>query len=262
MPGSSRGQRRDTPASRAPRRRVAPTVPSSVKSGEPQHVPRFARHGWRKGRDTVNVRSVAIIDNQPMFRDFLALHVKSRDLGLTLDYVGPFNAEAASAVASADDVLVVLDLDVPPRPDQTSPIRGIVDSSAVVLGLCASPNRQTILGALDAGVMGLASRYCEADEFDRALDAVLAGRLHVSPELTALAIQRGKTDVVLSDQERRALSLYASGLHLDAVAHSMGVRSGTAKEYIKRVREKYAVAGERLPSKIDLYRKAQEQGLL
>jgi DNA-binding CsgD family transcriptional regulator len=66
----------------------------------------------------------------------------------------------------------------------------------------------------------------------------------------------------LSDQERRALQLYASGLKMTAVAHTMNVSPHTAKEYIARVRAKYAAAARPARTKTDLYREAVRDHLL
>jgi DNA-binding CsgD family transcriptional regulator len=68
--------------------------------------------------------------------------------------------------------------------------------------------------------------------------------------------------VQLSAQEERALLLYSSGMKLASVARIMGITTGTAKEYIRRVRAKYADSGEPLPTKVELFKKAQEEGLL
>jgi DNA-binding NarL/FixJ family response regulator len=66
----------------------------------------------------------------------------------------------------------------------------------------------------------------------------------------------------LSEQERAVLLGYVSGLTLAAAAHRAGVRAGTAKVYLDRVKEKYARAGRPARTKIDLVRRALEDGLL
>ena len=58
------------------------------------------------------------------------------------------------------------------------------------------------------------------------------------------------------------MTLYASGLKMRTVARQMGVTEGTAQEYIKRVRAKYLKAGSPIPTKTDMYRRAQAEGLL
>jgi hypothetical protein len=66
----------------------------------------------------------------------------------------------------------------------------------------------------------------------------------------------------LSEQERRALVLYVSGDKLAAVAHQLGLRYDTAKSYLDRVRAKYDRAGRPARTKLDLYHRAVEDGLV
>jgi DNA-binding NarL/FixJ family response regulator len=66
----------------------------------------------------------------------------------------------------------------------------------------------------------------------------------------------------LSEQELLALRLYACGLKLDSVARRMGVASSTAKQYIDRVRDKYAQSGQRVRTKAELYAIAVADGFI
>jgi DNA-directed RNA polymerase specialized sigma24 family protein len=51
-------------------------------------------------------------------------------------------------------------------------------------------------------------------------------------------------------------------MKIETVARRMDVSSSTAKEYIRRVRAKYAAAGTPLPTKVELYQQAQRDGIL
>ena len=51
-------------------------------------------------------------------------------------------------------------------------------------------------------------------------------------------------------------------MKMTTVARQMGVNVATTREYIKRVRQKYAKAGNPLPTKVDLYQQARADGLL
>ena len=64
----------------------------------------------------------------------------------------------------------------------------------------------------------------------------------------------------LTDQEQRVLMLYASGLKMAAVARTLHISPYTAKEYIDRVRTKYANAGRPASTKLDLHREAVRDG--
>ena len=67
---------------------------------------------------------------------------------------------------------------------------------------------------------------------------------------------------VLSPQETRALQLYATGMPMKAVARRMGLGEETVKQYVGRVREKYARAGRAASTKLELYHRAVEDGHL
>ena len=58
------------------------------------------------------------------------------------------------------------------------------------------------------------------------------------------------------------MRLYASGLKLTAVGHRMGISPHTAKEYLDRVRVKYANLGRDARTRTELYAEANRDGLL
>jgi DNA-binding NarL/FixJ family response regulator len=66
----------------------------------------------------------------------------------------------------------------------------------------------------------------------------------------------------LSAGEEEALRLYASGRSVDEVAQEMAVQFETAKTYLRRVREKYARVQRPASRKVDLMRRAAEDGYL
>jgi FixJ family two-component response regulator len=97
------------------------------------------------------------------------------------------------------------------------------------------------------------------------LDSVqqaLASRVQPPPaEAGRLAEVRACLDQ-LTPRERDVLRLYAAGLPLKAVAERLGVAYSTAKENITRVRVKYVEVGRPAPTKVDLLRRAMEDGLV
>jgi len=66
----------------------------------------------------------------------------------------------------------------------------------------------------------------------------------------------------LTEREREVLTLYASGMALKQVAFQLGVEKSTAKEHIDRVRRKYSRLGRYAGTKIDLLRRAIEDGYI
>ena len=66
----------------------------------------------------------------------------------------------------------------------------------------------------------------------------------------------------LSAGEEQALRLYVAGRSVDEVAQEMCVRFETAKTYLRRVREKYARVQRPASRKVELVRRAAEDGYL
>jgi DNA-binding NarL/FixJ family response regulator len=66
----------------------------------------------------------------------------------------------------------------------------------------------------------------------------------------------------LSPQEQTVLSLFARGLKAQAVGAQLGIAVGTVDDYVRRIRAKYVRAGRPAYTKVDLYKRAVEDGLL
>jgi DNA-binding NarL/FixJ family response regulator len=66
----------------------------------------------------------------------------------------------------------------------------------------------------------------------------------------------------LSAGETEALKLYVSGYSTGEVAAQLNVQYETAKTYLRRVREKYAKVNRQASKKVDLIRRAAEDGYL
>jgi two-component system, NarL family, nitrate/nitrite response regulator NarL len=81
----------------------------------------------------------------------------------------------------------------------------------------------------------------------------------MSPELAfALSRDQRPSRPTLSDQERRVLELYGSGMKLGSVARRMDVAEGTIRTYLERIRKKYDQAGRPSPTKVELAARLRE----
>ena len=58
------------------------------------------------------------------------------------------------------------------------------------------------------------------------------------------------------------LQLFADGAKSQTVADALYITVGTLEDYVRRIRGKYARAGRPAPTKVDLYKRAIEDGLL
>lgn len=158
--------------------------------------------------------------------------------------------------------LLVLDLTVE-RQEPADPlvVRKLISEGMRVILFTAMTSPPLVRQMLRVGVSGAIGKRDSEEHILLALRKVLGGSEWTSPELAAVIMQDAQRPQ-LSDQEERALVLYASGLTMSAVAASIGVQPGTAKKYIQRVRSKYAEAGRPANSRSGLNRVATEDGYM
>ena len=66
----------------------------------------------------------------------------------------------------------------------------------------------------------------------------------------------------LTVRELEVLGLYASGEKADRVARLLGISRETVLDHVRRIRQKYAAVHRPAHTKVDLYRRAVEDGVL
>lgn len=205
---------------------------------------------------------ILVIEDHPLFRDALAARVSEAIGPIDVGYSGSSVAEALAAHRVQPAALVLLDLDLG---DGRSPVLNtadLVDGGCPVLIVSAVADPATVRAVLRAGALGFVSKQSSIDELQQAVEATVKGLPSTSRDVAAILSSDESSEVALTERERTALVLYASGMKIDAVARRMGVRPGTAQEYIKRVREKYVRAGTPAPTKTELYLRARDAGLV
>jgi two-component system, NarL family, uhpT operon response regulator UhpA len=135
--------------------------------------------------------------------------------------------------------------------------------STVVVSTGAEP--ALVRECISAGALGFVPKCDDAWVILDAVRAAHRGETYLSATVAAALVDEDRHGVAapkLSEQERRVLVLYASGLPMKSVARRLDVGYETAKSYLGRVREKYAECGRDAHSKIDLRRRAVEDGLI
>lgn len=205
---------------------------------------------------------VMVIDDHPLLREA----VKSRVLQVApraeFSYVGASITEALTAHGDAAADCTILDLDLG---DGRSPVANtaeLVSAGCRVLIVSALADAATVRAALRAGALGFVSKQAGLEDFEESFRLTVAGEPSTSRDVAAILSSDEAPSVPLSERERTAMVLYASGLKIDAVARRMNVKPATAQEYIRRVRDKYSRAGTPVPTKTDLYRRARDEGLV
>ncbi|WP_183407915.1 response regulator [Nocardioides marmoriginsengisoli] len=180
----------------------------------------------------------------------------------TADSLPDFVRWLETATPAERPHLLVLDL-VVDRGQSADPetVRALTRAGLRVLVLSAMASPPLVREILRAGVGGVVGKRDPEEDIVGAAWTVLGRGQWMTPELAAVMAGDAQRPA-LSDQEERALVLYASGLTLDAVAASLGVKRDTAKTYLDRVKAKYAGAGRPVRSKVDLNRVALTDGYL
>jgi two-component system, NarL family, nitrate/nitrite response regulator NarL len=215
------------------------------------------------GGDGVTGRiDVGVVDDHPVILDGVTGWVSVPGSGISVVATAPtVGALLAGPGHRADVVLLDLDLGDGTTPGQN--VAAIRAAGPAVLVLSASARPAAVRGAMRAGARGYVLKHEEATELRAAIRAVAAGEDWVSPRLACIFATDDAPDrPALSAQETRTLQLYATGLPIKSVARRLGISEETAKQYVRRVREKYAVANRAAPTKVDLYHRAVEDGHL
>jgi DNA-binding NarL/FixJ family response regulator len=216
--------------------------------------------------EAARVVRLGIVDDHRLMLDALSswLGAEAGDIAVEIA-VASWDELLADPRFPVDVVLLDLELgDGVPTPSKIVRLT-TVGVAVVVVSTFADPRR--VRECLAAGALGFVPKAEDAEEIPRAIRAAAAGEGYVSPALAALLVADEQDPLAeppppLSQQERRALVLYASGLPLKAVAEHLDISTETAKTYLGRVREKYAQAGREARTKIALHRRAVEDGLI
>ncbi len=168
---------------------------------------------------------------------------------------------AASREAPAD--VVVLDLTLGDGTTVTENVSALVVDGASVVIHSVADRPAAVREALAAGAAGVVSKSSALDDVLDAIRTVAQGEALNNVEwASAVEGDRAFADAQLSVREREVLRLYATGLPLKVVAERLGVAYSTAKENITRIRVKYVDVGRPAPTKVDLLRRAMEDGIL
>ena len=208
--------------------------------------------------------TVALIDDHESVR--LGLEAACARGGQTVVFtgstVGSYLVWRSSTGAPPADV-VVLDLTLGDGTTVTENVVSLVADGASVVIHSGADRPAAVREALAAGAAGVVSKSSALDDVLDAIRTVAQGEALNNVEwASAVDGDRAFADAQLSSREREVLRLYATGLPLKAVAERLGVAYSTAKENITRIRVKYVEVGRPAPTKVDLLRRAMEDGIV
>jgi DNA-binding NarL/FixJ family response regulator len=205
---------------------------------------------------------IAIVDDHKMLLGALTEWIRS----------AADDIEMVAAVASWPELLthsafpvdvVLLDLDLKDNIPVSLKLQALKSTGVrtVLMSTYSEPN--VVREALAAGALGYLVKSEDAAMIVEAIRAAYEGESFISAELD-LVLSQGELSGApkLSAQERRVMALYGAGEPVKSVAFKLGISDETAKSYLKRIREKYRIAGYDVGTKVALRKRAIQDGIL
>jgi len=204
---------------------------------------------------------VAVVDDHESVR-----------LGLKAAFIGD-GYEFLLAAATVDEFVaglggrecdvVILDLSLGDGSTVTDNVKRVQALGAAVLVHSIADRVSSVREALAAGAAGIIPKSSATKAVLDAAAIVARGEVLNNLEwATAIDADREFSKAQLGRREREILHLYASGLPLKLAAEQLGIGYSTAREYLDRIRVKYVEVGRPAPTKVDLLRRAVEDGIL
>ena len=204
---------------------------------------------------------VAIVDDHEAVRLGFAESCRARSLNLVAS--SPTVDELIQSLGSNDCDVVVMDLSLDDGSSVTDNVEKLIATGSAVLIFSIADKPVLMRAALRAGALAIVPKSQPMSHLADAIKLAAEGAIINNPETSAMIdADANFKEANLSSREREVLSLYASGLSLKQVAFQLEIKQSSAKEHIDRVRVKYAKLGREAGTKVDLYRRAIEDGII
>lgn len=203
---------------------------------------------------------VGFVDDHPAMRlGLAALLSKTPDLQL----VATSDSVRGLLQRAADLDVVPLDLILADGSTPAENIRALRSAGYPVLALTSGERPQLVREAGRSGVAGMVRKSEPADVILTQIRAVLRGEVAATPDwAAALDSDTRFVSARLTAREAEILELYASGETAERVAGELFISRETVVDALKSIRAKYADAARPVRNKVDLFRRAVEDGIL
>ena len=204
---------------------------------------------------------VAIVDDHEAVRLGFAGSCEQHNF----DLVGSSGTvdELLEQIDGSDCEVVVTDLSLDDGSLVSENIERLVAAGPAVLIFSIADKPNLMRAALRAGAIAIVPKSQPMAELAEAIRLAAKGAIINNSETSAtIDADALFKEANLSAREREVLSLYASGMSLKQVAFQLQIKQSSAKEHIDRVRVKYAKLGREAATKVDLFKRAVEDGIL
>ncbi|MCW3158077.1 response regulator [Micropruina sonneratiae] len=166
----------------------------------------------------------------------------------------------------ADDVdadVVMLDLSLGDDSDPKDNVEKLAERGYRILVYSIADNMRLVRRALAGGADGVCRKAEPIAQTIEALEAVANGQMVLSQEiLGAIESDTSYVAAQLGPREKQVLSLYVAGLEIPEVAGTLYITENSVKEYLKRIRVKYTQVNRPANNKLELFRRAIEDGII
>lgn len=171
--------------------------------------------------------------------------------------------ELLGQIEGKDCEVVVTDLSLDDGSLVQENVEKLVAAGPAVLIFSIADKPNLMRSALRAGAVAIVPKSKPMSELSEAIRLAAKGAIINNSETSAMIDGDSLfKEVNLSQREREVLSLYASGMSLKQVAYQLQIKQSSAKEHIDRVRVKYAKLGREAATKVDLFKRALEDGII
>lgn len=212
----------------------------------------------------MNVK-LLLVDDHPMLRDGLR-QALARHPQFIVAGEASTGANALKLTAELVPDLIVMDLHLPDM-NGIEVTRQILRNqpSVRILVFSSDAARSAVDEALQAGACGYIWKQSASDELIRAVEMVTAGKLYLSPELSAgmledyrrgLAQEAEPAKPLLSTRDRQLLRLVVEGLRSKEIALQLGISPRSVEAYRSRLMKKLSCSNA-----ADLVRYAIREGI-
>jgi DNA-binding NarL/FixJ family response regulator len=162
-----------------------------------------------------------------------------------------------------DADVVVLDLNLRDGTTPAENVAAIRAWGAEVLVLTSAEDPYLVREASRTPALGIVRKSAPLQALKDALLAVSRGEPALSTEwASALDADPLIAAAPLTDREREVLSRYASGMGVKQVARALFVSENTIDDHLRRIRSIYQQIGRPAATKVELYQRSVEDGLL
>jgi DNA-binding NarL/FixJ family response regulator len=204
---------------------------------------------------------VAIVDDHEAVR--LGFAGTCAEFGFELVGSAPTVTELLEQIEGKDCEVIVSDLSLADGSLVQENIERLVEYGSAVLIFSIADKPALMRSALRAGATAIVPKSQPMADLAEAIKLSAKGAIINNPETSAMIDADSIfKEASLSAREREVLSLYASGMSLKQVAYELKIKQSSAKEHIDRVRVKYAKLGREAATKVDLFKRALEDGIL